>query len=57
MTQETDSGQGIMEEPELTLVSISDTSISEKDFGALKLEEDETETQSIQVSSKSGLCS
>ncbi|XP_049634972.1 centrosomal protein of 295 kDa [Suncus etruscus] len=44
---ETDSGQGIMEEPELTLVSISDTSISEKDFGALKLEEDEIEAQSI----------
>lgn len=37
-----------MEEPELTLVSINDTSISEKDFGALKLEEDETKAQSIQ---------
>ncbi|XP_077914826.1 centrosomal protein of 295 kDa isoform X9 [Halichoerus grypus] len=36
---ETESGHGIMEEPELTLVSTSDTSIAEMDFANLTLEE------------------
>ncbi|KAM6173614.1 LOW QUALITY PROTEIN: centrosomal protein of 295 kDa [Erethizon dorsatum] len=36
---ETESGHGIMEEPELTLVSISDISIAETDFANLTLEE------------------
>nr|XP_025749828.1 centrosomal protein of 295 kDa isoform X1 [Callorhinus ursinus] len=36
---ETESGHGIMEEPELTLVSTSDTSIAEMDFVNLTLEE------------------
>ncbi|KAM6158557.1 centrosomal protein of 295 kDa [Rhynchocyon petersi] len=36
---ETESGQGIMEEPELTLVSTSDNSIAEADFETLNLEE------------------
>ncbi|XP_033061445.1 centrosomal protein of 295 kDa isoform X12 [Trachypithecus francoisi] len=36
---ETETGHGIMEEPELTLVSTSDTSIAEMDFANLTLEE------------------
>nr|XP_021521323.1 centrosomal protein of 295 kDa [Aotus nancymaae] len=36
---ETESGYGIMEEPELTLVSTSDISIAESDFANLTLEE------------------
>ncbi|XP_004838088.1 centrosomal protein of 295 kDa isoform X4 [Heterocephalus glaber] len=36
---ETESGHGIMEEPELTLVSTSDISIDETDFANLTLEE------------------
>uniref|UniRef100_A0A452Q7P2 Centrosomal protein 295 n=1 Tax=Ursus americanus TaxID=9643 RepID=A0A452Q7P2_URSAM len=36
---ETESGHGIMEEPELTLVSTSDISIAEMDFANLTLEE------------------
>ncbi|XP_013367286.1 PREDICTED: LOW QUALITY PROTEIN: centrosomal protein of 295 kDa [Chinchilla lanigera] len=49
---ETESGHGIMEEPELTLVSTSDISIAETDFANLTLEEKtENETQSgFQVS-------
>ncbi|XP_055970784.1 centrosomal protein of 295 kDa [Sorex fumeus] len=42
---ETESGRGIMEEPDLTLVSLSDVSI-ETDFFALSLEEKENEAQS-----------
>ncbi|XP_006871284.1 PREDICTED: centrosomal protein KIAA1731 homolog [Chrysochloris asiatica] len=38
-TLETESGHGIMEEPELTLVSTSDNSITETDFENLTLEE------------------
>uniref|UniRef100_A0A8C9AJ44 Centrosomal protein 295 n=1 Tax=Prolemur simus TaxID=1328070 RepID=A0A8C9AJ44_PROSS len=38
-TWETESGHGIMEEPELTLVSTSDISITETDFAKLTLEE------------------
>uniref|UniRef100_A0A8I3PM97 Centrosomal protein 295 n=1 Tax=Canis lupus familiaris TaxID=9615 RepID=A0A8I3PM97_CANLF len=38
---ETESGHGIMEEPELTLVSTSDISIAEMDFANLTLEEKE----------------
>ncbi|XP_008821334.1 centrosomal protein of 295 kDa isoform X8 [Nannospalax galili] len=40
---ETESGYGIMEEPELTLVSISDISAAETDFANLTLEEGENE--------------
>ncbi|XP_063112298.1 centrosomal protein of 295 kDa isoform X2 [Cavia porcellus] len=49
---ETESGHGIMEEPELTLVSNSDISIAETDFANLTLEEKtENETKScFQVS-------
>uniref|UniRef100_A0A8C5JXQ1 Centrosomal protein 295 n=1 Tax=Jaculus jaculus TaxID=51337 RepID=A0A8C5JXQ1_JACJA len=48
---ETESGHGIMEEPELTLVSISDISIAETDFANLALEESENEAKScLQVS-------
>ncbi|KAM9658217.1 centrosomal protein of 295 kDa isoform 4-T4 [Trichechus inunguis] len=49
---ETESGHGIMEEPELTLVSTSDISIAETDFENLTLEErSETEAKScFQVS-------
>ncbi|XP_062052855.1 centrosomal protein of 295 kDa isoform X3 [Lepus europaeus] len=36
---ETESGHGIMEEPELTLVSTSDISVAETDFANLTLEE------------------
>nr|KAF6342646.1 centrosomal protein 295 [Pipistrellus kuhlii] len=36
---ETESGHGIMEEPELTLVSSSDISITEMDFANLSIEE------------------
>nr|XP_055212046.1 centrosomal protein of 295 kDa isoform X4 [Gorilla gorilla gorilla] len=36
---ETETGHGIMEEPELTLVSTTDTSIAETDFANLTLEE------------------
>ncbi|XP_030650506.1 centrosomal protein of 295 kDa isoform X3 [Nomascus leucogenys] len=36
---ETETGHGIMEEPELTLVSTSDNSIAEMDFANLTLEE------------------
>lgn len=39
IAQETESGHGIMEEPELTLVSTSDISIAEMDFANLTLEE------------------
>ncbi|XP_016062279.1 PREDICTED: centrosomal protein of 295 kDa isoform X4 [Miniopterus natalensis] len=46
---ETESGRGIMEEPELTLISTSDTSIAEMDFANLTLEE-KKETKSFQVS-------
>ncbi|XP_073912539.1 centrosomal protein of 295 kDa-like [Castor canadensis] len=46
--QETESGRGIMEEPELTLVSTSDISIAEADFANLTLEENrENETKSF----------
>lgn len=38
-SQETETGHGIMEEPELTLVSTTDTSIAEMDFANLTLEE------------------
>lgn len=37
--QETECGHGIMEEPELTLISNSDISIAEMDFANLTLEE------------------
>ncbi|XP_053415965.1 centrosomal protein of 295 kDa isoform X3 [Nycticebus coucang] len=48
---ETESGRGIMEEPELTLVSTSDISIAETDFANLTLEEKrEREAESFQVS-------
>ncbi|XP_023367253.1 centrosomal protein of 295 kDa isoform X2 [Otolemur garnettii] len=47
---ETESGHGIMEEPELTLVSTSDISIAETDFANLTLEEREREADSFQVS-------
>ncbi|KAM9219783.1 centrosomal protein of 295 kDa isoform 2-T2 [Dugong dugon] len=49
---ETESGYGIMEEPELTVVSTSDISIAETDFENLTLEErSETEAKScFQVS-------
>ncbi|XP_053780854.1 centrosomal protein of 295 kDa isoform X3 [Desmodus rotundus] len=46
---ETESGHGIMEEPELTLVSTSDISIAEMDFANLTLEE-KNEAESLQVS-------
>ena len=46
--QETESGHGIMEEPELTLVSTSDISIAEMDFANLTLEE-KNEAESLQV--------
>ncbi|XP_066226741.1 centrosomal protein of 295 kDa isoform X1 [Saccopteryx leptura] len=47
---ETESGHGIMEEPELTLVSTSDISIAEMDFANLTLEEKkEDEEKSSQV--------
>ncbi|XP_054986070.1 centrosomal protein of 295 kDa [Sorex araneus] len=42
---ETESGRGIMEEPDLTLVSLSDVSI-ETDFSTLSLEEKENKAQS-----------
>ncbi|XP_073937228.1 centrosomal protein of 295 kDa-like isoform X4 [Castor canadensis] len=45
---ETESGHGIMEEPELTLVSTSDISIAEADFANLTLEEKrENETKNF----------
>ncbi|XP_019487733.1 PREDICTED: centrosomal protein of 295 kDa isoform X2 [Hipposideros armiger] len=48
---ETESGHGIMEEPELTLVSTSDISIAEMDFANLTLEEKrDNEATSFQVS-------
>ncbi|XP_077636721.1 centrosomal protein of 295 kDa isoform X2 [Crocuta crocuta] len=43
---ETESGHGIMEEPELTLVSTSDISIAETEFANLTLEEREKEAKS-----------
>lgn len=46
--QETESGHGIMEEPELTLVSTSDISIAETDFANLSIEE-KNEAKSFQV--------
>lgn len=39
IAQETESGHGIIEEPELTLVSTSDISIAEMDLANLTLEE------------------
>ncbi|XP_019593071.2 centrosomal protein of 295 kDa isoform X1 [Rhinolophus sinicus] len=48
---ETESGHGIMEEPELTLVSTSDISMAEMDFANLTLEEkEENQAKSFQVS-------
>ncbi|XP_076969364.1 centrosomal protein of 295 kDa isoform X2 [Tamandua tetradactyla] len=48
---ETESGHGIMEEPELTLVSTSDNSVAEMDFENLTLEEKETKAKNcFQVS-------
>ncbi|XP_040112421.1 centrosomal protein of 295 kDa isoform X2 [Oryx dammah] len=48
---ETESGHGIMEEPELTLTSTSDISIAEMDFANLTLEEKRDEAKScFQVS-------
>nr|XP_054295292.1 centrosomal protein of 295 kDa isoform X2 [Pongo pygmaeus] len=45
---ETEIGHGIMEEPELTLVSTTDTSIAEMDFANLTLEEkSESEAKSF----------
>uniref|UniRef100_G1Q3W4 Centrosomal protein 295 n=1 Tax=Myotis lucifugus TaxID=59463 RepID=G1Q3W4_MYOLU len=46
---ETESGHGIMEEPELTLVSTSDISIAEMDFANLSIEE-KNEAKSFQES-------
>ncbi|XP_005858961.1 PREDICTED: centrosomal protein of 295 kDa isoform X2 [Myotis brandtii] len=46
---ETESGHGIMEEPELTLVSTSDISIAEMDFANLSIEEN-NEAKSFQES-------
>ncbi|XP_006162619.1 centrosomal protein of 295 kDa isoform X2 [Tupaia chinensis] len=47
---ETESGHGIMEEPELTLISISDISVTEVDFANLTLEEKrENEASCFQV--------
>ncbi|KAL6040219.1 hypothetical protein STEG23_016036, partial [Scotinomys teguina] len=43
---ETESGYGIMEEPDLTLVSTSDVSIAETDLANLTLEEKDCEAQS-----------
>ncbi|XP_048201585.1 centrosomal protein of 295 kDa [Perognathus longimembris pacificus] len=45
---ETESGHGIMEEPDLTLVSSSDISIAETDFANLTIEE-RNESNSVQV--------
>ncbi|XP_066894382.1 centrosomal protein of 295 kDa isoform X4 [Kogia breviceps] len=48
---ETECGHGIMEEPELTLISNSDSSIAEMDFANLTLEEKRDEAKScFQVS-------
>nr|XP_045364937.1 centrosomal protein of 295 kDa isoform X2 [Camelus bactrianus] len=48
---ETESGHGIMEEPDLTLISTSDISIAETDFANLTLGERENEAKScFQVS-------
>lgn len=46
LKQETESGYGIMEEPDLTLVSTSDISIAETDLANLTLEERDSEAQS-----------
>ncbi|XP_036180595.1 centrosomal protein of 295 kDa isoform X2 [Myotis myotis] len=46
---ETESGHGIMEEPELTLVSASDISIAEMEFANLSIEE-KNEAKSFQES-------
>ncbi|XP_055471377.1 centrosomal protein of 295 kDa isoform X1 [Psammomys obesus] len=43
---ETESGYGIMEEPDLTLVSTSDISVAETDLANLTLEEKDNEAQS-----------
>ncbi|XP_059123333.1 centrosomal protein of 295 kDa [Peromyscus eremicus] len=43
---ETESGYGIMEEPDLTLVSTSDISIAETDLANLTLDENDNEAQS-----------
>ncbi|XP_041513073.1 centrosomal protein of 295 kDa isoform X3 [Microtus oregoni] len=51
---ETESGYGIMEEPDLTLVSTSDISIAETDLANLTLEERGSEAQSC---SQAGPCS
>lgn len=48
IAQETESGHGIMEEPELTLVSTSDISIAEMDFANLSIEE-KNEARNFQV--------
>lgn len=45
LKQETESGYGIMEEPDLTLVSTSDISIAETDLANLTLEERDSEAQ------------
>ncbi|XP_031201803.1 centrosomal protein of 295 kDa isoform X3 [Mastomys coucha] len=47
---ETETGYGIMEEPDLTLVSTSDISITETDLANLTLEDKEDELQSFQAS-------
>lgn len=49
IAQETESGHGIMEEPELTLVSTSDISIAEMNFANLTLEEKRDNEASFQV--------
>ena len=49
--QETESGFGIMEEPELTMISTSDISTAEMGFADLTLEEKENEAKNcFQVS-------
>lgn len=52
--QETETGYGIMEEPDLTLVSTSDISITETDLANLTLEDRENNEASFQVNAFTG---
>lgn len=50
--QETETGYGIMEEPDLTLLSTSDISITETDLANLTIEDNEAQCSQVNAFTK-----
>lgn len=50
--QETETGYGVMEEPDLTLLSTSDISITETDLANLTIEDNEAQCSQVNAFTK-----